>query len=212
MDDIFKQLKKTKTGVFVEYLEDLIQAGFIQRNYTWNLKNGKTSSLSHFRISDNYVRFYLKYVDSNRTKIEKSFYQDRPIATLPGWDTIMGLQFENLVIKNKNYLFGSLRIDPAEIVNEGSYFQRKTTKHDGCQVDYLIQSQYNTYYVCEIKFSKNPIGPSVIQEVKHKIGALNLPKNVSCRPVLIHVNGVEDSLIGEEFFAHIVDFKSMLRV
>lgn len=209
LNDIFEHLDRKKTGVLVEYLDDLIQAGFIARDHTWNLRDGRPSSLSHFRISDNYVRFYLKYLAPNKSKIEKNFYQDRSLATLPGWETIMGLQFENLVIKNRKKLFKALRLDPSEIINDGPYFQRKTTKHQGCQIDYMIQSQFNSYYICEIKFSNNSIGPQVTSEVAQKIKSLNLPKIVSCRPVLIHVNGVEDNLVGEEFFAHIFDFKIM---
>jgi AAA+ ATPase superfamily predicted ATPase len=209
LDDILTYLNRQKTGVLVEYLDDLTQAGFVTRDHTWNLRDGRLSSLSHFRISDNYVRFYLKYLAPNKSKIEKNFYQDRSLTTLPGWETIMGLQFENLVIKNRKKLFNALRLDPSEIINDGPYFQRKTTKHQGCQIDYMIQSRFNSYYICEIKFSNNPIGPQVANEVAQKIKSLNLPKGASCRPVLIHVNGVEDNLIGEEFFAHFIDFKIM---
>lgn len=211
LDDIFKALERKKTGVLVEYLEDLSQAGFVTRNFTWNLRDGQPSVLSHFRISDNYVRFYLKYVSPHHTKINRGLYTDKSLAALPGWESMMGLQFENLVIRNRKLLLKILHINPDEIVNEGPYFQRGTKKHKGCQVDYLIQTRYNSYYLCEIKFSHKPLGAHVAQEGVEKLSALKLPKNVSLRPVLIHINGVEDNLIGEEFFAHIVDFKEMLK-
>jgi hypothetical protein len=51
---------------------------------------------------------------------------------------------------------------------------------------------------------------TVIQDVQAKIDALALPKTTSYRPVLIHINGVEDALIGEEYFASIVDFSELL--
>ena len=34
----------------------------IARDYTWDIKTGKESKLSHFRLKDNYTRFYLKYI------------------------------------------------------------------------------------------------------------------------------------------------------
>lgn len=210
LNQIFSYLNREKGGTHIDYLSDLNQAGFISRDYTWDLKKGKISTLSHYRISDNYVRFYLKYIEPIRGKIEKEDFKDRSLSTLPGWDTIMGLQFENLVIKNRKRLHKILNINSDEIIQDGPYFQRYTTKHPGCQIDYLIQNRYNSFIVCEIKFSKNPIGPSVVQEVRDKIKALNVPKNVSCRPVLIHVNGVEDSLVGEEYFTNIVDFSEFL--
>lgn len=204
-EQIFSNLNRDRGGAISDYLADLIQAGFITRDFTWDLRKAKSSMLSQFRISDNYVRFYLKYIAPIKEKIEKGDFNDRSLATLPGWDSIMGLQFENMVIKNRKILHKILNINSDEIVQDGPYFQRQTSKHPGCQVDYLIQTKFNSYTVCEIKFSKNPIGPKVVQEVQDKIQAMDIPRHVSCRPVLIHVNGVEDSVIGEEYFASIVD-------
>ncbi len=210
LEEIFTFMKKEKSGVISQYLEELVLAGFISRNYSWSLKNGKTSKLSQFRICDNYIRFYLKYVLPHKSSIEKELFQYRSLSTFPGWDTIMGLQFENLVIQNKQRLYQILKIPPHEIIQEGPYFQRKTSKHPGCQIDYLIQTKYNSFTLCEIRFSSKPIERPVIKEVQNKIQALSLSKATSCRPVLIHINGVEDSLIGEEYFASIVDFSELL--
>jgi hypothetical protein len=104
-----------------------------------------------------------------------------------------------------------LGINSDEIIQDGPYFQRQTTKRQGCQIDYLIQTKYNSFTVCEIKFSKNPVGPSVVQEMRDKIKAMDVPRHVSCRPVLIHVNGVEDSVIGEDYFASIVNMADFIR-
>lgn len=211
LDQIFSFLDKEKSTSIINYLSDLIQAGFVTRDFTWDLRKTRSSKLSQYRISDNYVRFYLKYIRPLQEKIEKDDFQDRPLSTLLGWDTIMGLQFENLVIKNRKRLHTFLKINSNEITQDGPYFQRQTTKHKGCQIDYMIQSKYNSLTICEIKFSKNPINSTVIEEVQNKIMALNLPKNMSYRPVLIHVNGVEDNLIGEEYFADIIDFSDLLK-
>ncbi|MDF3034409.1 MAG: hypothetical protein K0R76_1363 [Alphaproteobacteria bacterium] len=211
LEQIFSSLNREKSGVISHYLSDLIQAGFISRDYTWDLRKAKISLLSQYRISDNYVRFYLKYVEPLKEKIEKGDFNDRSLSTLPGWDTIMGLQFENMVIKNRKTLHQILGINSDEIIQDGPYFQRQTTKRQGCQIDYLIQTKYNSFTVCEIKFSKNPVGPSVVQEMRDKIKAMDVPRHVSCRPVLIHVNGVEDSVIGEDYFASIVNMADFIR-
>lgn len=71
-------------------------------------------------------------------------------------------------------------------------------------------SRIASLYLCEIKFSKDPIGIEVIDEIKKKINALIIPKHHSIRPVLIHVNGVKDSLLEEGFFAHLIDFADLL--
>ncbi|MDD9336774.1 MAG: ATPase, partial [Wolbachia sp.] len=69
---------------------------------------------------------------------------------------------------------------------------------------------FNTLYICEIKFSKDKIGHSIIQEVQKKIDTLSRPKGFSCRPVLIHVNDVSDDVIDSDYFSHIIDFGKLL--
>ncbi len=104
----------------------------------------------------------------------------------------MGLQFENLVLSNRKTVQQILDIDPSEIVNDNPFFQRKARNRQGCQIDYMIQTKFGTCYLCEIKFHAQEITKSVIDEVKQKIDRLDLPKNISIRPVLIHVNGVDE--------------------
>lgn len=210
LEDIFESLNMKKSGVFSDYLQDLISAGFITRDYTWNISDGKISKLSHFRISDNYIRFYLKYIMPNKDKIDRNVFRERSLSLLPGWEGIMGLQFENLVLQNRTLIQKALRIDPNEIVNDNPYFQRNTSTQAGCQIDYMIQTRFNNLYICEIKFSKNLVSVNVIDEVQNKISRLALPRNFSYRPVLIHVNGVEDELVSREFFADIIDFSTLL--
>ena len=122
----------------------------------------------------------------------------------------MGLQIENLVIKNRNALCEILSIPVSEIINDGPYFQKPTKIKKGCQVDYMIYSKFNSLYCCEIKFSRNSIKVSVVDEVRQKIRALEHAKMMSVRPILIHINGVDDAIIGEEFFAKIINLGKLL--
>lgn len=206
LDQICDAIELEKSGVISGYLEDLVETGYVARDYTWNIKNGKESSLCKFRLKDNYLRFYLKYIEPKRAQIEKNLL----IAT-PPWSTIMGLQFENLVVNHPQYLHQFLKLDPQEIVYENPYFQRQSKTYLGCQIDYLIQSKFNTLHLCEIKFSKDPIGLTVVKEVQQKIERIVKAKHFSFRPVLIHINGVTDELIESEFFSSIVDFGQLLK-
>lgn len=144
---IHENLNYPKSGVLSEYLADLISAGFISRDFTWHLKTGKDSLLSHFRLSDNYLRFYLKYVSHNRSKISRDEFNEISMSSLSGWDTIMGLQFENLVLKNRNLIKNILDVKPEDLVANNPFFQRKTSIQQGCQIDYLIQTRFNVLFV-----------------------------------------------------------------
>jgi len=210
LEEICQELGIVKSGTISRYLNDLIAAGFLRRSHAWDLKKAKRSKLSQFRISDNYIRFYLKYIVSNKENILRGSFLDRPLGMSSGWETVMGLQFENLVSHNRSILYELLHLHPSEILCDGPYFQKQTKHQSGCQIDYMIQTKYNTLYVCEIKFSKHPIQRDVIKEMQQKIAQLDTRGGMSIRPILIHVNGVDDGVVAEEYFAEIINFGQML--
>lgn len=209
-EQIMKSLKYQRSGDIYNYLDDLIQAGFITRDYTWHIANGKPSKLSQFRLSDNYSRFYLKYILPNAMKIMSGDMQEVSLSTLPGWYSMMGLQIENLVLSNRKLIKQALGLTANDIVCDNPYFQKKTASQQGCQIDYLIQTHFNTLYVVEIKFSKNIIRADVIEEVQEKMQKISVPKNFSFRPVLIHCNEVSDTVIESGFFAKIIDLNEII--
>jgi hypothetical protein len=53
---------------------------------------------------------------------------------------------------------------------------------------------------------------SIIDEVQQKIDRLKAPKNFSSRPVLIHVNGVSDAVLEEDYFSAIIDFGELMSI
>lgn len=205
-ENIYEKLNIEKSGVTSEYLDELVKSGFLRRDFTWNIKSGKTSKLSRYRISDNYLRFYLKYIVTNKEKIERGRFENQSLASLPGWEGAMGLQFENLVLNNRQQILQLLRINPDDVIYDNPFFQTKTIRQEGCQIDYLIQTRFDTLYVCEIKFSKHPIKADIIAEVQEKMRRLKAPRHVSRRAVLIHVNGVHEEIIESRFFSNIIDF------
>ena len=154
---------------------------------------------------------FLKYIQKNRHKIDRENYALKSLGSLPEWNAMMGLQFENLVLNSRRQLHELLRIDPQDIINENPFYQRKTQRHAGCQIDYLVQTRFGGLYICEIRFSREPVGNSVVPEMKTKIAALGRPQGISYRPVLIHVNGVTADIVDSDYFAAIVDAKDLLR-
>ena len=212
LDEISKRLRIGKSGYLSKCLDDLALAGFIQEDCTWNLLRKEESRLKKFRLKDNYLRFYLRYIESNKDRISKNLFESKSFMYLPGWESVMGLQFENLVLNNLKKLCEILRIDISEISNAGPFFQRKTQRMKGCQIDLLIQTKHNTLYVCEIKFSSTVVKSSVVEEMESKIESLSVPKGVSIRPVLIHVNGVSQLVRESEVFNDIIDFSQFFNI
>lgn len=211
ISQISELLKVEITGLLSEYLRELELSGFIKRDYTWHICNGKDGKLSHYRLSDNYLRFYLRYINKYKNKIERGSFEYTSLTALQNWTNIIALQFENLALSNRRRIQEIIGINANDIVSDNPFFQRATTKQAGCQIDYMIQTQLNTLYICEIKFSRSPIATHVMKEVQQKIDRLKRPKGFSCRPVLIHVNGVSDAVIESDYFVKIINFSSLLK-
>lgn len=209
-EEICQQVEHVSLNSIGEYLKDLIISGFVSQDLTWQLKTGRPGKIHRYRICDCYSRFYLRYVEPNKHKIEHGQLLSNKVSSLTQWSTIMGLQFETLVLNNRQVIWDLLKIAPEEIVFDNPYFQNKTKRQMGCQIDYLIQTKFNTVYVCEFKFSQREIGSSVIEEVQEKIQRLALPKNFSYRPVLIHVNGITEDLQESGYFSTFINFGDLI--
>jgi len=208
--EISKAINYPSGGPLSEYLQELTISGFIRRDYAWNINTGEQVEISQYRLNDNYLRFYVRCIAPNLHRISNNTIKGRSLSSLPNWSSIMGLQFENLILNNRAIVWKKLRIDPLEIINDNPYLQRKTKNRQGCQIDYLIQTKFNILYIIEFKFSQDKIGTSVINEVQQKIDRLEKHNKFACKPVLIHVGGVTQDLIDTGFFANIIDFNEFI--
>jgi AAA+ ATPase superfamily predicted ATPase len=208
MGEIADRLEMSNGGDFSQLLNNLVEAGFLSRDSGWDIGKEREERLGHYRLSDNYVRFYLKYIEPYKNRI-----QTGKINALPrGWLSIMGLQFENLVCNNGAALFHILGLSADEVVWSGPHQQMGTTRQRGCQIDYLIQTKHRVLYLCEVKFSENEVPYSVVNDVLAKAKNLKIPRGFSLRCVLIHVNGVAEKLKYDETFSNIIDFGQFLTV
>ena len=201
--------KYSNSAQLGQYLNDLETAGFIAKDQTWNIKTGKAKQKAQYRIKDNYLRFYLKYIRPQLDKITKGDFLSAT-ADIPNFSAIMGLQFENLVLNNRELIIKALGLTRNEIVFDNPYFQKAGKHQLGCQIDYLIQTNTNTLLVCEIKFSKRDIPTSIKTEVTEKINRLKIPKQFTCVPVLIHITGMSESLEDSGYFYKTINFSDYL--
>lgn len=197
-------LNRAQGGTLSSRLQELQDLSFIRRDHTWDLDTRKESKLSRYRVSDNYSRFYLKYIAPHRKRIEADTFPDTGLQFIPGWETIMGLQFENLVLANRGAIFHALGLDRRDVRADGPFFQTKTASRPGVQIDYLIQSRFNTLYLCELKCHADPVPSSIQRDVQRKLDRLRRPKNFSVRPVLISAGEVSPTLRESRFFDRIV--------
>lgn len=171
------------------------QAGFLRRDSAFDLVTGAVQPReTRFRIADNYLRFYLKYVEPVRVRVQKGLYQMSSLEALESWDVMVGLQFENLVLNSLGAVLAATGLGRTTVLNAGPYLQTKTQRRPGCQVDLLIRTR-RSLYLFEMKFRKR-IEASVVTEVQEKVAKLAVPRGTSIRTGLIYAGelapGVEE--------------------
>lgn len=209
-EQIRKELNYARSGSLTDYLESLIICGFVTKHYSWSLKTGDLKKQHLYRLSDNYLRFFLKYIEPDLPKITSDSYRDLVLSQLPGWDSIMGFQVENMLLKNRHLLLKALGVTASEIVADNPYYQKSSAPQKGCQIDYLVQTQMNNLYVCEFKFLKREIGPEIIEAMKDKIARFVTPKGYGTVPILFHLGGVTEGVYDQRYFYRIIDIGDFL--
>lgn len=210
LSEIREELAYKESGVLSKYMSHLIIAGFVTKHAQWSIKTGKVKKQSFYRLSDPYIRFYLKYISSKRDKIEQNFYQKAELSQIIGFDSIIGLQVESLLLQNRNLLLESIGINPAECVFDNPYFQKKNAKQQGLQIDYLVQVRNRNIFVCEFKFSRGRIGSEVVEEVKEKISKLKVPMGFAVIPILFYLGDLSEAVLTSEFFYRMIDISSFI--
>ncbi len=207
--EITKALRMEKSGTLSSYLKDLTLAGFLERIQSYSFSKKNTKSF-HYRIKDNYLRFYLKYIEPYHNQIEKNQFDFEKTKRMAQWEQIMGLQFESTILNNLSLMFGQLDIKSKDVIWAGPYFQSKTSKNLGsCQIDLMIHTRDQLLYICELKFKKN-IGTEVINEMKRKIKILKRPRYLSIKTVLIAEGEIQRALFDKNYFNYIIEGGQLL--
>ena len=195
------------TGALSEVLATLVTSGFVARDYAWDM-TGRKTRLSTYRILDNYLRFYLKYVEPLKERITAGLFAEASLEDVVNRDVLAGLQFENLVLNNRVSILKRLNLRPNTVLSASPYFQRRTARKHACQIDLLVHTK-GALYPCEIRFRRK-IDSSVIDDVKSKLVALTRPPAASIRPVLIYEGELARSVTDQDFFDHIIRFADLL--
>ena len=199
-----------RNGHVSRALERLEECGLITADAESNPETGETAREKIYRLSDNHARFYLRYVEPIRESIDRNGYEFISLDALPGWETSMGLAFENLVVNNFRSLAKFLHLGKAPILYAAPFRKRpsKGTGGEGLQIDLLVR-QKRTLWIVEIKRKRN-IGHDVIDEVERKAKRLHVGKEVSLRRALVYDGELAPIVEAEGYFDALVRFSDLL--
>ena len=199
-----------KGGDISKSLEQLCESGMVADDGGRNPETGSEIRAVRYRLSDNYVRFYLKYIEPEKRTIDQGSYSFTGLEQFRNWSTVMGLQFENLVLANYRALLPHLHLDRTVIKSAAPYCKRgsKKTGRTGFQIDLLLQTEMAMVLV-EVK-RKTEVGREVIEEVREKMRRLKRPSETSLRLVLVYEGRLDRTIEADGFFDAVVNVRDLL--
>ena len=206
--EVAEALGLENNGHLSGYLEELETAGFVAKDTGLNPCTGKRSNVVRYRIADNYTRFYLKYIEPNRELIGRGTFTFASLAQLPGWETLLGLQFESLVYSNLREIMRRIGLDHALVLSAAPYVQHPTTRQAGCQIDLLIQTK-RMQYVVEIK-RRESVGEWVVSEVEEKLAKFKTSRMVTVVPVLVYDGRLSKRVLADGYFGRTISARELL--
>ena len=209
VSELAEKFGSDPNGHLSKDLCELEEAGFVAGSAGKNPVTGKDVREVRYRLRDNYTRFYLRYVLPKRESIRNGFFDYVPLERLPGWDAIMGLQFENLVLNNMASIAPRIGLVGKSVESAAPYFRSGRKSGNGVQIDYLVQLPRCTYVV-EIKRTRT-LGKSVEDEVQRKVERLKLPRDRSVKTVLVYAGALDPTVEEDGFFDYLVSADQLLR-
>jgi uncharacterized protein len=159
-NDLLAKCGSVSSGDFSLKLEELIESGFISEFPFY--ENKKQYSL--YRLSDEYCKFYLKFIQYNQDAGEGTWQR---LSIKQSYHSWAGFAFETVCLKHVHQIKQALRIDAIYSKNS-SWFDADA------QIDLLIDRDDNIMNLCEIKFYNAPftLDKKYYLNLKNKIAAL----------------------------------------
>ena len=206
--EIAAALGVSRNGHLTDLLAELREAGFTSQDEGLNPDTGKPLRETRHRLCDNYARFYLKCIAPRAAAVRKGLFRPASHDAMPGWNAILGLQFETLVANHFRELVPKLGLGGALVTSAAPFFRAGTKARPGVQVDMMLQTK-KSVWVVEIK-RRGRIGESVEEEVRRKVVRLGLPRDVSVRTVLVYEGRLSPSVVEDGYFDFAIPAETLL--
>lgn len=209
--EIAKSLGLEKGGRISEALSQLEEAGIVASDSGKNPESGKDARMVKYRLRDNYSRFYLRYIEPEKTAIDKGTFALGSLDSLDGWDSVMGLAFENLVVNNVRDLMVPLGLGTAHVTSAAPYSRVGSRNGKrGVQADLLVQT-HRSMCVVEVKRQRE-IGRDVIDEVEEKVRRIPHRDGISVRTALVYEGHLAPIVEADGYFDAVIPFRTLLGI
>ena len=185
-------------GDFTNALDELEASGFV----TSYPAMGKKKKMTLIRLSDEYSRFYLKYMHGSKNQ-GKDYW--KTLSQRQSYITWAGFNFETICLKHIAQIKKALKIEGIHSTNSSWY-------SDGAQIDLLIERADQWINVCEMKFYDKPykIGKPQLTGLSNKLNrfkeSTRSKHNIAL--TMLTTYGVEDN----DHFRNVVDHSFTMEI
>jgi uncharacterized protein len=204
-DQLSKDLKFPSGGGFLRYLDILEKARFI---FGYKQFEAEKSRIKKYKAADEYLRFYIKFVSPFKKIIlngsRKNIFKDEIALKWTSW---LGYAFEHFCLKQNAIISKILDIDD-KIIDYGPLFK---TSENHFQIDLMFKTNEKEIYICECKYTNEPIQGDVIADMQKKLLLYKAPKGYAVRKVLISTAGATKAVHASKYFDHIIDLEQILK-
>ncbi len=213
--ELIKAIKITEGGYLTTKLKSLEEAGFIGSFTPLN----KATKGVYYRVMDEYVLFYLEWIEPFREVMKKAITSDIHYWELaikkPAWQTWVGQAFETVCLKHANTIRKKLNIGHIwSICGDWQYHLEKNSKERGAQIDLVFEREDECTTLCEIKYSDKPyIITKEYKEQLRKKEAIYKEKARSRKQifwVLIAANGAKENQYLKEIIDKVITLEDLL--
>lgn len=205
---IAEKLGIDRNGHLSRHLSELESAGFVACDCGLNPETGKPAKIGHYRIRDNYTRFYLHHMEPRMPAIKADSFAFESLDGLPGWQAILGLQFEALVVNHYREMLPWLNAGGGLILSAAPYRRPAMGKDPGIQIDLLLQMR-NAVEIVEVK-RKAYIDDSIEAEVERKAASIPIRGRKSVRVALVYDGELSPSVKENGYFNALVPIHQCL--
>ena len=208
--EIAESLSMEKGGRITDALLQLEESGVVSSDCGKNPETGGDVRSVRYRLKDNYSRFYLKYIEPAKAVIDGGAFEFGALDRLDGWESVMGLAFENMVVNNFRSLIAPIGFGSAHVISAAPYRRvaSRNGARDGVQVDLLVQTR-RAICVVEVKRQRE-IGRDVIDEVSGKVRRVPCRDGMSVRTALVYEGHLAPIVEADGYFDAIIPFRQLM--
>lgn len=202
--EILTHLKIQSSGSLTEVMEDLELCGFVERYTPYHLKPG--SLLTRYRIADNYLRFYYKFIKPIDADIQSGRYQDNPsqAINLDTYNKWLGYAFERFCCQQHHSIAKILGFHGIKYT-AGSFFNHAGEKAiPNYQCDLVFDRSDKVITICEVKYLQTVVTSRVIEEFERKLEYFPNKQRKTLQKVLITASDVSEEVKKRHYFDRII--------